>query len=283
MGCPSDQWTTIITPRSRWRLVDVSELIAYRDLIAMFIKRDFVTQYKQTILGPLWFIIQPLLTMVMFFVVFGKIAKIPTEGVPQPLFYLGGLILWNYFSSILTQTSAVLLANVPLFSKVYFPRLVIPVAQIISGLGKAAIQCLLFAAIYLLYVAAGMPRTVGWEILFLPVVFLYMAVLGLGVGLLVSAFTTRYRDLQVSLPFFVQLWMYGSPIVYPLSLIPEHWRTFYLLNPVVPALESFKHIVFGVELPQISVFVSGVVVTMFLLLAGLFFFSRVERTFVDTV
>ncbi|HOW51577.1 MAG TPA: ABC transporter permease [bacterium] len=276
-------WTTIISPVRYRRLIDVKELIAYRDLVRLFIKRDFITQYKQTILGPAWFLIQPLLTTAMFLVVFGKIAKIPTDGVPQPLFYMGGLILWNYFSGILTQTSSVLTANVHLFSKVYFPRLVVPIAQVVAGLGRFAIQFALFAALYVFYLSIGMKSAIGWTLLFFPLTLLYVAVLGFGVGLIISAFTTRYRDLQVGLSFLLQLWMYGSPIVYPVSLIPEEWRSLYLLNPVVPAMESFKYIFFGADLPPLSVFGTGIAVTFLLLVVGLFFFNKVERTFIDTV
>jgi len=276
-------WTTVITPLKNRRLVDIGELVAYRDLILLFIKREFVTQYKQTILGPAWFLLQPLLTTAMFLIVFGKIAKIPTDGVPQPLFYMGGLLLWNYFSSILTQTSAVLISNASLFSKVYFPRLVVPISQVVAGLGRFAIQFLLFAALYVFYLFLGMHNAVGLSFLLLPLVLLYVAVLGFGGGLIVSAFTTRYRDLQVAFSFLVQLWMYGSPIVYPLSLIPERWHPFYALNPVVPAMESFKYIFFGTALPPLSVFGTGLAVTAALLIVGLFFFNRVERTFIDTV
>jgi len=279
----TERWTTIIEPVTRWRLVDWRELIAYRDLIAMFVSRDFVVQYKQTILGPLWFILQPILSMVVFFVVFGRIAGIPTDGVPQPLFYLGGLMVWNYFSTILTQTSSVLISNAHLFSKVYFPRLVIPIAQVISGLGRVAIQGVLFVFLYLAYWFLGMQSMIGWEVLLAPIVFLYVAVLGFGVGLLVSALTTRYRDLHIALSFLVQLWMYATPIVYPLSLVPERWRTIYALNPVVPPLELFKHVVFGTPLPSFSVFGDGIVVTLLLLFVGLVFFNRVERAFIDTV
>lgn len=279
----SDRWTTIITPVRHRRFIDIPELIAYRDLIALFIKRDFITQYKQTILGPAWFLIQPLLTTAMFLVVFGKIAKIPTDGIPQPLFYMGGLIVWNYFSGILTQTSSVLTANAHLFSKVYFPRLVVPIAQVVSGLGRFAIQFALFAAVYVFYLSIGMQNAIGWTMLLFPLTILYTAVLGFAVGLIISAFTTRYRDLQVGLSFLMQLWMYGSPIVYPVSLIPEEWRVLYTLNPVVPAMESFKHIFFGADLPPLSVFGTGIAVTILLLVAGLFFFNRVERTFIDTV
>lgn len=276
-------WTTIITPVRHRRLIDIPELITYRDLIALFIKRDFITQYKQTILGPAWFLIQPLLTTAMFLVVFGKIAKIPTDGVPQPLFYMGGLIIWNYFSGILTQTSLVLTGNAHLFSKVYFPRLVVPIAQVVAGLGRFAIQFALFVLLYVFYLSIGMESVIDWTIILFPLTLLYVAVLGFGVGLIVSAFTTRYRDLQVGLGFLMQLWMYGSPIVYPVSLIPEEWRGIYLLNPVVPAMESFKHIFFGAELPPLSVFGTGIAVTLLLLVVGLFFFNKVERTFIDTV
>ncbi|HNT26778.1 MAG TPA: ABC transporter permease [bacterium] len=278
-----DRWTTVITPVRDRRLVDIAELLVYRDLIALFIKRDFITQYKQTILGPAWFLIQPLLTTAMFLVVFGKIANIPTDGVPQPLFYMGGLIVWNYFSGILTQTSSVLISNVHLFSKVYFPRLVVPIAQVVAGLGRFAIQFVLFAALYVFYLVIGMKSAINWTILLFPLTLSYVAILGFGVGLIISAFTTRYRDLQVGLSFLMQLWLYGSPIVYPVSLVPERWQTLYSLNPIIPAMESFKHIFFGTALPPLSVFGTGIAVTLLLLVIGLFFFNRVERTFIDTV
>ncbi len=282
-GLSNDHWTTIITPTRDRRLVDIGELLAYRDLIALFVKRDFIAQYKQTILGPVWFLVQPLMTTIMFLVVFGKIAKIPTDGIPQPLFYMGGLIVWNYFSGILTQTSSVLTSNAHLFSKVYFPRLVVPIAQVVAGLGRFAIQFALFASLYIFYLSIGMKSSLDWTILLFPLTLLYVAVLGFAVGLIISAFTTRYRDLQVGLSFLVQLWMYGSPIVYPFSLVPEKWRTLYTLNPVVPAMESFKHIFFGAGLPPLSVFGTGIAITLLLLVAGLFFFNKVERTFIDTV
>ncbi len=279
----AEEWTMVITPVDRRRLLDVKELIAYRDLIVMFIKRDFITQYKQTILGPLWFILQPLLMTGTFFVVFGRIARIPTDGIPQPLFYLGGLIVWNYFAGILTQTSSVLISNAHLFSKVYFPRLVVPIAQMVSGLGRVAIQVFLFAIVYFIYHWSGMIPEVTVRAVLLPLVFIYVAALGFGVGLIISAVTTRYRDLQVALSFLVQLWMYVSPIVYPLSLVPDRWRTLYLLNPVAPALEFLRYLLFGTDLPALSVFGTGIAITVALLIVGLFFFNRVERTFIDTV
>jgi lipopolysaccharide transport system permease protein len=196
---------------------------------------------------------------------------------------MGGLIVWNYFSGILTNTSSVLTANAHLFSKVYFPRLVIPMAQVVAGLGRFAIQFALFLALYLFYLSIGMKSSIDWSLALFPLILLYVAVLGFGVGLIVSAFTTRYRDLQVGLSFFVQLWMYATPIVYPLSLVPEKWKTLYTLNPVVPAMESFKYIFFSAELPPLAVFGTGLAVTMLLLVTGLFFFNMVERTFIDTV
>lgn len=277
------RWTTVIDARNRWWRVDLRELIRYRDLIALFIKRDFITQYKQTILGPLWFLLQPLLSTFTFLVIFGKIAQIPTDDVPKPLFYMGGLVFWNFFSTTVTQISVVLTGNVQLFSKVYFPRLAIPIAQTIAGLGRFVIQLALFFAFFVYFLFQGMPSSLGPSLALILPVLLHFALLAIGFGLIVSALTTRYRDLQVGLSFGMQLWMFATPIVYPLSLVPEKWRWLYALNPVVPPMEVCKHVFFGTPMPLLGEYLVSLGTTGLFLLLGLALFNKVQNTFIDTV
>ena len=282
-GQPDERWTTVIDARDRWWRIDVRELIRYRDLIGLFVRRDFITQYKQTVLGPIWFVLQPLLSTFTFLVVFGKIAKIPTDGVPQPLFYMGCLLFWNFFSTTVTQTSIVLTTNANLFSKVYFPRLAIPIAQTIAGLGRFAVQLALFFAFFVYFLLHGMPSSLGPSLAAVLVILLQFIVLSLGVGLIISALTTRYRDLQIGLSFGMQLWMYATPIVYPLSMVPEKWRFVYALNPVVPPLEVCKHVFFGTALPTAEEYLVSVASAVACLFLGLALFNKVQKTFIDTV
>lgn len=277
------EWTTVITSEQKWWHFDIIELIRYRDLITLFVKRDFITQYKQTVLGPLWFILQPVLSTIMFMLVFGAIAKIPTDGVPAPLFYMGGLVVWNLFASTVQQTSVTLTSNAHLFSKVYFPRLAIPIAQLIAGFGRFVIQFIIFAALIIIYISAGWKTSFSISLLAFPFVLIHAAILAFGVGLIISAVTTRYRDLQIGLQFGMQLWMYATPIVYPLSLVPEKWRIFYALNPIVPVLEVFKHMFFGTALPEVNEYLLSSAVTVILFVLGLIIFNKVQRTFIDTV
>lgn len=276
-------WSKVITPHRGWLDVRWRELWRYRDLIALFVQRDFVSAYKQTILGPLWFLLQPLFTTLVFTVVFGRVAQISTDSVPRPLFYLSGVVMWQYFADCLNKTSHTFTSNAGLFGKVYFPRLVIPVSTVITSLITFAIQFALFLAFLAYYKWQGAAVEVSFRIIILPLLLLLMAALGLGFGCMVSALTTRYRDLSVAVGFGVQLWMYASTVVYPLSEIPEDWRWLFVLNPMVPIIESFRFAFLGsgvVELWQLAL---GAGVSFGVLLAGILIFNYVEKTFADTV
>ena len=217
-----DNWTLIIKPHQKLWSVDLGEIWRYRDLIQLFVKRDVVVQYKQTILGPLWYIIQPVLTVIMNMVVFGGIAKMSTDGVPQPLFYMAGNVCWLYFANCLNQTSNTFVANQSMFGKVYFPRLAIPIATVLSNLFRFGIQLALFIVLWIWFVARGAHVSVNVSTLvLLPVFIVMLAGLGLGFGILVSSMTTKYRDLRILFTFIVQLWMYATPIVYPISMVSE--------------------------------------------------------------
>lgn len=278
-----ENWTTVITPKNKFFRLNLKELWQYRDLITSFVKRDITSTYKQTILGPLWFFIQPIFTTLMFLIVFGNIAKIPTDGVPQVLFYMNGIILWNYFSKCLVATSNTFVSNAAIFKKVYFSRLTIPVSNVISALVQFLIQFTLFAVIFICYKIKGASVTPSIALFAIPLFVLQMAVLGLGIGLIITSLTTKYRDLTYLVGFAVQLWMYATPIVYPLSMVPEKWRSVYVLNPVVPILESFKHAFFSTGMPSLTEYAISVATTLFLLFAGIFIFNFVEKNFVDTV
>jgi lipopolysaccharide transport system permease protein len=276
-------WTTIIEPHKPWYKLDLLGLWQCRELILLFVKRDFVAVYKQTILGPLWFFLTPLFTTLVLTVVFGKIAKIPTDGIPPFLFYLSGTVCWAYFSGCLIETSNTFIANAHIFGKVYFPRLTIPVGVIISNGLKFAIQFGLFLCFlaYFYWKGASVGPTI-W-VLALPFVVIQMALLSLGCGILVSSMTTRYRDLANVVGFGVQLWMYATPVVYPLSQIPEKYRNLYALNPMVAVVETFRLGFIGSSAVDFRQVIVSAVVTLGILVCGLVMFSRVERTFMDTV
>ena len=283
MSVEKENWTTIITPKNSFFRLNLKELWQYRDLITSFVKRDITSTYKQTILGPLWFFIQPIFTTIMFLIVFGNIAKIPTDGVPQVLFYMNGIILWNYFSKCLLSTSNTFVSNAGIFKKVYFSRLTMPISNVISALVQFIIQFILFIIILIAYKIHGADFKLSAAVFAVPLFVLQMAVLGLGTGLIITSLTTKYRDLTHLIGFAVQLWMYATPIVYPLSMVPEKWRSVYVLNPVVPILEGFKHAFFSTGMPSISEYGISVATTVFLLFAGIFVFNFVEKNFVDTV
>lgn len=277
------EWSTIITPKSSFFRLNLKELWEFRDLVYMFVKRDITSIYKQTILGPLWFFIQPLFTTLMFLFVFGHIAKIPTDGVPQVLFYMCGIILWNYFSTCLTTTANTFTGNAYLFSKVYFSRLAIPVSLVISALIRLFIQFGLFFVVILIYLFRGFEIAPSLSMAFLPLFVVQVALLGLGIGLIITSLTTKYRDMTYLVTFGVQLWMYATPIVYPLSIVPGKWRMIYMLNPVVPVMEGFKHAFFSTGFPSFFEYGLSIAITVVLLFAGILVFNLVEKNFVDTV
>ncbi len=276
-------WTTVIKPKTGWFDINLRELWRYRDLIMLFVKRDFTAVYKQTILGPLWFVFQPLFSTLVFTVIFGNVARIPTDGVPHALFYLAGIIAWNYFASCLDKTSDTFYANAGMFGKVYFPRLSVPLSIVITNLITLAIQFAVFGAFLLFYYFKGAGISLHWSAVFLPFLILQMAALGLGTGIIVSSLTTRYRDFKYLLSFGIQLWMYASPVVYPLSQVPEKWRTVYLINPMASVIETFKFMFLGVGGVNFGEYSIGLAVTLVLLATGIILFSRIEKTFMDTI
>ncbi|RNC68887.1 MAG: ABC transporter permease [Desulfuromonadales bacterium] len=278
-----EQWTTTIRPVSGWLNINLAELWRYRDLIALFVRRDFVASYKQTILGPLWFLIQPLFSTVVFTVIFGNIAKIPTDGLPPMLFYMAGIVSWNYFSSCMTNTANTFVANAGIFGKVYFPRLTVPVSVIIINLATFAIQFVLFLCILFYFTLKGAPVHISPWILLTPLLLLQMGILGLGIGIMVSSLTTKYRDLTFLVGFGTQLWMYATPIVYPMSQIPEKWRWLFALNPMAAVVETFRYAFLGVGVISTDVLAFSFGMTLLIFCIGVILFSRTEKTFMDTV
>ena len=278
-----EDWDLIITPRKKWWDLQLRDVWHYRDLIVLFVRRDFVSRFKQTILGPVWFLLQPLLTSLVFTVIFGKIAQLPTDGLPQMLFYMSGTILWNYFSTCLTSTSTTFTANAHLFGKVYFPRLVMPISIVISNLATFFIQFVFFLAYLAFFALRGSAvRITPWAFA-LPLLLVLMAGLGLGFGIIISALTTKYRDLQYLVGFGVGLWMYATPVIYPVSSIPEKWQWVANVNPVTPIIETFRAGFLGAG--ETSWLRLGYSFTfMFIVLfIGVIIFNRVEKTFIDTV
>ena len=285
-----ENWTTVIKPRNKLFEVNLKEIWDYRDLLSLFVKRTIKTQYKQTILGPLWWLIQPALTVIMYMVVFGGIAGIPTDGIPQPLFYLAGVCMWQYFSSCLNSTSNTFVANAGIFGKVYFPRLIMPLATVTSNLVRFGIQFGLFAVVYIYYACIGLAPTPNWYFLLFPVLVVMMAGLALGFGIIVSSMTTKYRDLTILFSFIVQLWMYGTPIVYPLSQVKGKIMmgidvyTVMRINPVTPVIETFKYGALGAgEFIGWGWLAYSFVFMLFLLAFGILIFNRVQKSFMDTV
>ena len=282
----NQEWTTVIKPKEKLLQVDLKELWRYRDLTSLFVRRNITTQYKQTILGPLWYIIQPAMTVIMYMVVFGGIAKISTDGLPQPLFYLSGICLWQYFNDCLTKTSSTFTTNAAIFGKVYFPRMVVPLSTVISNLLRFAIQFGLFLvvyAIYQLFIIPGQIHT-NWYALLLPVLVLMLAGLSLGFGILFSSLTTKYRDMTLLLDFFIRLWMYATPVIYPLSTITNEKLRFVMsLNPLTGIVEAFKYGFLGEGQFSWGLLGYSFAFMVVLLGVGVVIFNRVQRTFMDTV
>ena len=277
------RWDLIIRPQRGWWDIDLAGIWKYRGLIWLFVKRDFVTFYKQTILGPLWYIIQPLFTTGVFTVVFGKVANISTDGVPPFLFYMAGNIVWNYFSQSLNKTSNTFIQNAGVFGKVYFPRMTVPISTVIINFVQFLIQLLLFLAFYTYFWWDGANLQPNWSLALFPFLMLQMAFVGLGCGILISSLTTKYRDLVFALTFGIQLWMYASPVVYPASVIPEQYLDLYMLNPMAPIVEQMRFMFFGQSALTATHVINGCLVSAAIFLTGLLLFNRVERNFMDTV
>ena len=277
-------WTTEITPNSFAKGLGLKELWQKKYLIWLFIKRDVTVQYKQTIFGMGWYFISPLFTMFMYIVVFGRIAGIPTDDVPQPVFYLSGICLWEYFSTCLTEAAGTFQSNAALFGKVYFPRLVMPVSKVISKLFRFSLQLATFVAVYLIFVIKGVPLRPNWHIFLFPVLLLMIQSLALGLGLIISSLTTKYRDLTNFFGVFVSLWMYATPIVYPLSYVTNPTlHKIMLFNPMTAIIESFKYGAYGAgEFSWTALgYSAGVIVV--LLVIGIAMFNRKQKFFIDTI
>ncbi len=273
----------VITPKRHLLSLNLKELFYYKDLLWLFVRRDFVSVYKQTILGPIWFFIQPVLSSLVFFVVFNKFGKIPTDGIPPFLFYMAGLTAWNYFSTCLTTTSGVFVGNAGIFGKVYFPRLITPISIVISNLIKFGIQFALFIIIYLYYFFIGYNVSINYAVLLLPIMIFIIAGLGLGFGLVFSALTTKYRDLTFLLTFGVQLFMYATPVIYPLSEVPVKFQNVIKLNPMTSVIETFKTAFFGTTpVDWLSLAYSFGFMSI-LVFIGIIIFNRTEQNFMDTV
>lgn len=273
-----------IEPKKKWLDVDIKGLWRYRDLYYMYIKRDIVTQYKQTILGPLWYIIQPLLTTIMYMFVFGGLAGISTDGIPQPLFYMAGITLWNYFNTCFTACSDVFSANAGVFGKVYFPRLVVPLSACTSNMIRMFIQLLMFILIYIYYVATGQfSFSLSLSLLCFPVFILLIGLHSMSWGLLFSSWTTKYRDLKFLIQFGIQLFMYATPVIYPLSFAPEKYRWIINLNPLTPIFEAFKYSCLGVGTFDASGLIYSTIVLCVTMFFAVIIFNRTEQRFMDTV
>lgn len=280
----SNSWDLIIEPKTSLFDLKLKEVWKYRDLLVLFVRRDFVATYKQTILGPVWHFIQPIFTTIMFLLVFGKIAGIPTDSINPILFYMSGIAIWNYFSSCLTSTSNTFLSNAGIFGKVYFPRLISPLSTVASNLVKFGIQFLLLFSIMVYIGISKGYMYFGWSWLLIPVLVIMMAMLGLGLGIIISSMTTKYRDLNVLLGFGVQLLMYATPVAYPMSFLKsKSYASWIQWNPLSPIVEAFRYALFGqgtIETGHLLYSAGFIVIVLF---TGLLMFNKVEKTFMDTV
>ena len=277
-----ETWTEVIQPKKSVFQLNLSEIWNYRDLIWIFVRRDIVSVYKQTVLGPLWFFLGPIFTVFTFVFVFNQIAKISTDNIPAPLFYLAGTTLWNYFQACITGTSSTFISNANIFGKVYFPRLVSPISMVISNLLKFGIQLLMFLCFWFYYLAQGSIHPNAY-IALLPLLVLLMGGMALGVGIIISSLTTKYRDLSYFIGFGITLIMYATPVIYPVSAIPEMYKPFVIYNPIAPIIETFRYGFTGSGYFSWNGLIYSSVFTLFVLLIGTVLFNKIERTFMDTV
>lgn len=278
-----EQWTTIIKPNTKWFDFNFRELLQYKDLILMFVKRSFTSQYKQTILGPAWFVLNPLITTFISTIVFGNIAGIGSDGVPYFLFHLCGSILWGYFSTCVSQTSATFSGNVAILGKVYFPRIIMPISTVIFSMINTGIVFGLTVITMICYAITGTEFQVGLYVLAIPVLFIQTALLGLGVGIIISSLTTKYRDLTILVSFGLQLWMYATPVVYPVSQISKKLRSIIMLNPMSPVINNLRCAMLGIGQFEWGYWELSIVVTVFIVIGGVGLFGKVEKTFMDTI
>ena len=276
------EWTNVISSEHSLFKLNLKEVWDYRDLVYMFVKRDFVSSFKQTILGPLWFFINPIFTTVVYLIVFGNIANLSTDGAPKILFYLAGVTLWNYFSSSLGGTSNVFVGNAGIFGKVYFPRLVMPITIVISNLMRFGVQFLLFIVVFFYYWYKG-EVTPNWWVLFTPIFILMMSLFALGVGMIFSSLTTKYRDLSMLLTFGISLYMYATPVIYPTSMLSAKIQPYAKYNPLTGIFEGFKYAWMGVGEFNPIMLVYSTIIILILLAIGTVIFNKVEKGFMDTV
>lgn len=282
----NEPWDQILEPDSKWYSLKLKQLFRFKDLLLLFVRRDFVAVYKQTILGPIWFFVQPIITAVIFALVFGLFGNIPTEGIPALLFYMCGITMWNYFSDTLTKTSDTFTANSSIFGKVYFPRMIVPLSIVISNLIKFGIQFCLFLVVWTYYYSTTDLINPNITIALVPFLIIIMGFLGLGFGIIISSMTTKYRDLKFLITFGIQLLMYASPIVFPLSLIQEKYPRYEILllaNPITSIIETFKYAFLGVGVFNWFYLLYSLVFTIVFFFIGLIVFNKVEKSFMDTV
>ena len=276
-----DHWDLVIQPKGSFLNLNLKEVWKYRDLLVLFVRRDFVASFKQTVLGPLWHVIQPVLTTIMFLFVFGTVAKIPTDGIPPVLFYMSGISIWNYFNACLMGTSGTFVANAGMFGKVYFPRLVIPLSVVASNIVKLLIQFALLVAVFIYYAFHGYTIHAGWALLLLPLLVVMMALMGLGLGIIFSSLTTKYRDFSVLLGFGMQLLMYATPIAYPLSYLQNKSYKWILdINPLTSIVEMYRYALFGKGLFTATSVTYSCIFIVVVVLGGIVLFNKVERTFI---
>ena len=277
-------WTTVITQKNNWFRLNLKEIWEYRDLIAIFVKRDIVAIYKQTVLGPIWFMLGPLFTVFTYTFLFKEVAHLSTDGLPGPLFYLGGTTLWNYFNSCFNGASSTFSSNAGIFGKVYFPRLVSPISMVLSNLLKLSIQLFTYLCFFIYYLVQ--PDSViepNLCILLIPIIIIVLGGIAMGFGIIVSSFTTKYRDLNMLIGVFMTLLMYATPIMYPVSDIPPMYKTFLNLNPISPMIEAFRYAFTGRGYFTVASFGYSVVFMLIILTLGIFVFNKTEKTFMDTV
>jgi len=279
-----NHWTLVIKPKVSWFDIDLLDIWRYRDLLLLLVKRDFISVYKQTILGPIWFIIQPLLTTIVFIVIFSNVAEIPTDGAPPALFYLSGLVIWNYFSTCLNKTAITFSANEGIFGKVYFPRLIMPISNVISALISFAIQLALLIGLILYFsIIYKVNIQINNFTLLIPFILLTVASLALGFGIIISSLTTKYRDLVHLITFGIQLLMYATPVIYPLSFFEGQYKYILLLNPLTSLIEMFRYALLGVGDFNIFYLTYSIIFTVTSLFLGILIFNKVEKSFMDVI
>jgi len=278
-----ENWSLIIKPKRKLLEIPIREIIRYRDLIFLFVKRDFITQYKQTILGPFWFVISPFFSTIIYTFIFGRLANIGTDGIPHTLFYFSGTILWSFFSGCFNDSCNVFINNAGIFGKVYFPRLVVPINYVLSHCIKTFIQFLMLIILFVYFIFMGAPVHASWYMLLFPFIFIWLAAIAVGAGIIISSITTKYRDLRNMVSFALSLGMYATPVVYPISEIPGKFRLIAYINPLSAPIELFRKWLFGVSSVDVRMILISLVVTVLLVFIGLILFNQNEQNFIDVI